>query len=168
MQLLSSTSLTPSGTVGLVSVSVFSSTATPSYIALTVSLVPGQPFPGIAPSAAEVTRTGADITRQFSSLRLQPTYRVRKNRSAVSCFNTTTPLSNLRKENGKLLGKMKQMEDRVAEIDEARRAQGIEIHALTNQYDTLQAEQVKLKKAVESRDKKIEFLKSELAKLTGN
>lgn len=66
MQLLSSTSLTPSGTVGLVSVSVFSSTATPSYIALTVSLVPGQPFPGIAPSAAEVTRTGADITRQFS------------------------------------------------------------------------------------------------------
>lgn len=60
------------------------------------------------------------------------------------------------------------MEDRVAEIDEARRAQGIEIHALTNQYDTLQAEQVKLKKAVESRDKKIEFLKSELAKLTGN
>lgn len=56
----------------------------------------------------------------------------------------------------------------MAEIDEARRAQGIEIHALTNQYDTLQAEQVKLKKAVESRDKKIEFLKSELAKLTGN
>ncbi|KAH9223889.1 hypothetical protein DL95DRAFT_452874 [Leptodontidium sp. 2 PMI_412] len=130
--------------------------------------IPGQPFPGIAPSAAEVTRTVADITRQFSSLRLQPTYRVGKNRSAVSCFNTTTPLSNLRKENGKLLGKMKQMEDRVAEIDEARRAQGIEIHALTSQYDTLQAEQVKLKKAVESRDKKIEFLKSELAKLTGN
>ncbi|KAG4432886.1 hypothetical protein IFR05_011632 [Cadophora sp. M221] len=66
------------------------------------------------------------------------------------------------------LGKIKQLEDRVAEIDEERKAQGIEIHDFMNRCDVLEAGQIKLQKAVESRDKKVDYLKSELAKLQGN
>lgn len=84
------------------------------------------------------------------------------------CFNTSITLSNLPKEKASLLGQIKQLKNAIIDKGAAKAEQASTVHALKNELRKWRVDNKKLKRAMESKDKKLGRLQSKIASLEQN